>query len=71
MRNEETRKKCKDGQFKYLDLVFSVELEIVKCIFGGTGTPLVQEFHERDIFLCRNKSNFVKVRVSDESGSCA
>lgn len=52
-----------------LHLGFSVDLEIVQSLLGHSGAGFVCILHESDVFLCRNKTDFQQVRVSEVTKS--
>ena len=48
----------------YLDFVFAVQLVVVQRILRHSGAPFVHVLHERNVLLCRNETDFVKVGIS-------
>ena len=50
--------------YAHFDLVLSIELVVVQSIFCNGSTRLVHELHERDVLLCRDKTDLVEARVS-------
>ncbi len=47
-----------------LDLVLPIQLVVVKRVLSHASASFVQEFHERNIALCWNETNFVEIGVS-------